>query len=245
MLTDLQIARYSRQIILPAVGGRGQQQLLSAAVAVAGQSEMARTAAVYLAAAGIGRLFLIGAQRTFCDDLETLNPDCRVTAVERQLTGAAANRIVMESGVVVCAGADPATVALLATQTLDWRRPFLYGRVTGTVGEITSLGGGRTGRPCYACLSRQIARDRAEGSDALCTPTATTAVHTALSGAIGALVGSIVAADVITLLLNLGSTLTSRRITYDALTGRMSATAIRPLPNCPVCGSPQQGGPSS
>ena len=60
MLTEQQIARYSRQIILQPVGGKGQQRLLSASAAIVGRGEMATTAALYLTAAGIGEITLAG-----------------------------------------------------------------------------------------------------------------------------------------------------------------------------------------
>jgi molybdopterin/thiamine biosynthesis adenylyltransferase len=243
MLTDVQVARYSRQIILPAVGGRGQQQLLSAAVTVAGQSGMARAAAVYLAAAGIGRLFLIGAERMVGTDLETLNPDCHVTNIERPLADAAANQIVGQSRAVVCANADVATIALLATQCLVQRRPLVYGQASGAFGDAALIGSEQGGGPCYECFSQQGARARTEGADASCTGTAA-ADHAVFADAIGGFIGSIVATEVIKLTLNLGSTLMSRRLTYDALAGRMSTTDIHAVPTCAMCGSRRVGVPS-
>ena len=75
-LSDAQIERYSRQIILPEVGAAGQQRLLAAACAVVGTGPLAATAARYLAGAGIGRLMLVGADAdALVAELSLLNPD--------------------------------------------------------------------------------------------------------------------------------------------------------------------------
>ena len=81
-MNDQQIERYARHILLAEVGGRGQQRLLDATVAVTGASAGSDTAAVYLCAAGVGTLRLdpeLAKRRS--DDLHALNSDCTVTDV--------------------------------------------------------------------------------------------------------------------------------------------------------------------
>lgn len=242
MLTDLQVARYSRQIILPSVGGRGQQQLLSAAVTVAGRPGMARVVAMYLAAAGIGRVFLIGAGRAVCDDLETLNPDCRVTDVGWPLADAALDRMIDQSRAVVCAAGGTTTGARLDTRCLVARRPLLYGRVSGTLGEAALLGAGPDGEPCFECYSRHGTPDHAAATVA--PPMPAGAAHGALAAAIGAFIGTILATEAIKLTLNLGSLLAGHRLVYDALSGTLSNAAIGATPGCVACSARQGGGSS-
>jgi hypothetical protein len=81
MLSDLQIERYSRQILLPQVGGRGQQSIFAARVEVVGDGLVARTAARYLCAAGVGHLVVSRAADSSAEPrhLELDNPDCQVT----------------------------------------------------------------------------------------------------------------------------------------------------------------------
>jgi hypothetical protein len=80
MLTDSQIERYSRQIVLPEVGGRGQERLLVAQATIVGRDEAALFCAAYLAAAGVGRLHLDGldpsAPLATALSLQTRNADC-------------------------------------------------------------------------------------------------------------------------------------------------------------------------
>ena len=77
-LSEIQVERYSRQIILPQVGGRGQLALLAATVAMCGSSELATTAALYLAGAGIGHLCV---SPPTAAAIEGLNPDCHVVVL--------------------------------------------------------------------------------------------------------------------------------------------------------------------
>lgn len=80
MLTDFQIERYSRQILLAQVGGRGQESILDARIEVVGNGRAARTAARYLCAAGVGHLFVRCGADSFADHggWELDNPDCTV-----------------------------------------------------------------------------------------------------------------------------------------------------------------------
>jgi len=78
MLSDSQIERYSRQIVLPEIGGRGQQRLLASAVSIDGGGEAALVCARYLAGAGVGRLALGDASARSALLAEARNPDCRV-----------------------------------------------------------------------------------------------------------------------------------------------------------------------
>lgn len=85
MLSDLQIDRYSRQILLPEIGGIGQERLLAASVRILGSGTIARTAATYLVGAGVGRLEVSAETATAVQD----NPDCRVVVpVQRPSTTA-------------------------------------------------------------------------------------------------------------------------------------------------------------
>jgi hypothetical protein len=88
MLSDSQIDRYSRQIVLSEIGGRGQERLLRAEVAIRGSGDAALVCASYLAGAGVGTLSLGGVEPrgSLGDalDLETRNPDCRLVRVPRR-----------------------------------------------------------------------------------------------------------------------------------------------------------------
>src|SRR5271169_5384355 len=104
MLNHQQIERYSRQIILPQLGGRGQETLLAHSIAIVGSDGLSTTAALYLAGAGVGRLLLSAPLPLSA--IDGLNPDCRTTALPTPLTRAVADEVAGCDTVLVCGPAS-------------------------------------------------------------------------------------------------------------------------------------------
>ena len=143
MLTDAQVERYGRQIILPEVGGRGQQRLLAARVAVAGAGPAATAAVTLLGRAGVGTLHVsagVGA-------LPELSPDCRCGSSE----GPAADVAV---GLLELTATDDDAPAHGAPFGLEAaRRPFVLGLLAGDRILVATL----VGRPCMRCWGQALA----------------------------------------------------------------------------------------
>jgi molybdopterin/thiamine biosynthesis adenylyltransferase len=235
MLSDLQIARYSRQIILPAVGGRGQQKLLAARVAVIGDEEMAWTAASYLAAAGIGELAIVGRDRPLADDLDTVNPDCQVRSCPLPATEDDAAALISRYDIVVDAGSPSALTGLLNTQCCAGRKPLVWGTAAGGVGQVAVFAGFRRLMPCYQCWQRQAAVGPpldfgSAPDDAGSMPPATV-----FSAVVRAFIGTLQATETIKLALGVEPTLMGRLVAYDALDVTVQETAIVKRPDCPIC----------
>lgn len=148
-LTDAQVERYSRQIILPEVGGRGQARLLAARVTLAGGSEAAATAALLLGRAGIGWLDLVDGPPA----LSELAPECHV---ERH----AADALPPPGDVVVDLGGEPVSRAALGRWAQAAGRPFVVGRRQGPRLTVATL----VGRPCAACLRADAGLDGPAGA---------------------------------------------------------------------------------
>jgi adenylyltransferase/sulfurtransferase len=129
-LSDPQIERYSRQILLPEVGGRGQERLLAARVAVLGTGPAAGTAATLLGRAGVGSLQVAPSLA-----LQELSPDCSVTR------GARADAVTPDLVVDLRDDNDG--------DTLPSRHPLVLGTLAGTHADLLTL----AGRPCVRCLS--------------------------------------------------------------------------------------------
>jgi molybdopterin/thiamine biosynthesis adenylyltransferase len=218
MLTDTQIERYSRQIILPEVGGRGQQTLLSAAVAVVGAGEPANTAAVYLAAAGVGTLSVADA---IAAALDGLNPDCTMRSLPLELTADNAAAVVRSSAVVIAAGASWETCDLLNALCVTHRKPFVWAHAENASGQITTFAGHQADAPCYRCLRAQPLPPHA---------------LPALDAVTAAFIGSVQATETIKILLGM-ATLTGRLMTYDALDVVARETPIAKNPSCAICGT--------
>ena len=140
MLTDAQIERYGRQIILPEVGGRGQERLLAARVAVAGAGPAATAAVTLLGRAGVGTLDVSAG----VGPLPELSPDCRSGASE----GAAADVAVGLLDLTASdAAAHGAPFGLEAA-----RRPFVLGLLVGDRILVATL----VGRPCMRCWGQAL-----------------------------------------------------------------------------------------
>jgi hypothetical protein len=131
MLSEAQIERYSRQILLPEVGGRGQLRLLAGRVAVAGDGPAAAFAATLLGRAGVGALDLVG----LAGSLPELGPDCRLSRCTDDAAG--------DAEVVLDLTEDAARSARFAAA----RRPVVLGGRDGDGLRVATL----VGRPCAAC----------------------------------------------------------------------------------------------
>jgi adenylyltransferase/sulfurtransferase len=139
-LSDAQIERYSRQILLPEIGGRGQERLLAARIALAGSGPAAAAAATLLGRAGIGALDLPDEALA----LPELSPDCRVER-HRRLDDAP------PPDVSIDLSRDAVGHAARAAAR---RGPFLLGTLDGTRASLLTL----VGRPCIRCVPAEIIR---------------------------------------------------------------------------------------
>jgi molybdopterin/thiamine biosynthesis adenylyltransferase len=152
-LTEPQIERYSRQILLPEVGGRGQARLLSGRVAIAGDTGAARVAALLIARAGVGKIDLLEASDWPADG----GPDCRM----RDITIAE----VADTDVVVDLAGDSSLTTMLAARATT--RPYLLGSIDGLGATLATL----VGRPCPMCVPREaVTLHRPAMTDPLVVP---------------------------------------------------------------------------
>ncbi|MFQ5664991.1 MAG: ThiF family adenylyltransferase [Candidatus Binatia bacterium] len=236
MLTDVQIERYSRQIILPQIGGRGQQRILSGSVAVVASSETGSAAASYLAAAGVGQLGIVEATRThgwaraLAAELAALNPDCRVQLVREGLTADAAAQIAGTHDVVIVGNASLDTSSLLNTACVALKTPLVWASTTGAMGSVMTCAGHRSDAPCYQCLYVQ-------------EPAAASGAQqpSALERVTAAFVGALQATETLTLLLHLGASSVGQLLSYDALNATVHQAAVGKDPACGTCGPGARG----
>jgi len=149
-MTDAQVERYSRQIILPEVGARGQERLLAAGVAVSGTGAAAVGAVSLLGRAGVGT---IDAPATVAAPSE-LPPECRIGAVDRP-------------DVVLDLTGDAPGSAARGRRAQAAGVPFVRGTLDGTTVIVTTL----AGRPCIACVAPDDA-EPARALDPLAVPAA-------------------------------------------------------------------------
>lgn len=168
MLEDAQIERYSRQIILPQVGGRGQEKILRSRVYVDGDGLLAATALLYLAAAGVGTIGIARSKAApvFSDlteqslepdeqpvahTLRRLNPDCTIMAHP-------------DEGKHLTYDLALATTDALHDEWYAQHKPFVWGAINGEDARLFVSRGDRADRPCLRCFFPERVNGPSPGS---------------------------------------------------------------------------------
>lgn len=246
-MDDETLLRYSRQILLPEIDIDGQQKLLDASVAVFGLGGLGSPVALYLAAAGVGRLVLVdfdtvelsNLQRQIIHDTSALgrlkvdsardsvlaiNPGVRVETVATLLEGEALDTLVADVDVVVDGTDNFPTRYALNAACLRQRRPLVSGAAIRFEGQISVYYPGAADSPCYRCLYSDES-----GVNETCTQTGVVAP---LLG----IVGSVQALETLKVLMGVGETLKGRLLLLDALRMEWHTMRFQRDPACPVCG---------
>ena len=246
--TEDQVRRYARHILLPHIGGEGQRKLTEASAVVIGAGGLGSPAAMYLAAAGVGRIGLVdfdavdvsNLQRQLLHDtadvgrpkvesgrdrLLALNPTIEVETYRTPLTSANAFDILGPYDVIVD-GTDNFPVRYLANDASQMLgKPLIYGSIYQFEGQASVFLPGE-GNPCYRCLFPE-------------PPPPGTVPNCAEAGVFGVLpgiVGSIQATEAIKVITGIGEPLVGRLLTFDALAMEFTTVKLRWDPDCPVCG---------
>lgn len=253
-LTDAQLERYSRHLLLPEVGERGQARLLDARVLLLGAGGLGSPSALYLAAAGVGTLGLVdndavdasnlqrqvihGTDRVGTPKVESaaktltnLNPDVRVVPFQERLTRENVDRIFDwtddrgRGWDVIVDGLDNFPTRYLVNDASVWKRiPVVHGSIFRFDGQVTTFLPGEG--PCYRCLYPE-------------PPPPHLAPSCAEAGVLGVLpgiVGTIQATEAVKLILGRGEPLVGRLLSYDSMKMEFRTLRLRPDPGCPVCG---------
>ena len=242
-----EILRYSRHLLLPEVGLTGQRQIKAASVLVIGTGGLGSPVALYLAAAGVGRIGLVdydvvdysNLQRQVIHGMSTLdqlkvesarqrmldiNPDIQVDIFNEIFTSENAFRIAEPYDILVDCSDNFPTRYLSNDLAVLTGKPNVYGSIFRFDGQV-SVFDGREG-PCYRCVFP-------EPPPPGVTPTC------AEGGVLGILpgtIGTLQATEVIKLILGVGESLIGTLLLYDALDMRFDFIKLRKNPNCKVCG---------
>jgi len=247
-LTPAEIRRYSRHLIMPEVTIAGQRKLKGASVLLVGAGGLGSPLALYLAAAGVGRLGLVDFDIVDLSNLQRqvlygtpdigrsklesareriagVNPHVQIDAHETRLTSSNALEIMRDYDIVADGTDNFATRYLVNDACVLLGRPNVYGsifRFDGQVSVFASAGG-----PCYRCLFREppppgMVPSCAEGG---------------VLGVLPGLVGVIQATEVIKLILGAGDSLVGRLLLIDALGMTFRTVRLTPDPECPACGT--------
>ncbi|MDR3264017.1 MAG: HesA/MoeB/ThiF family protein [Clostridiales bacterium] len=246
--TDEQLERYSRHIILKEIGVKGQQRLLNSRVLIIGAGGLGSPAALYLAAAGVGRLGIADADNVEISNLQrqiihttaaagqskvlsaqrainALNPDVKVITFHEFVNASNIAAIIKDYDFIIDATDNFPSKFLINDACVLNKKPFVHAGIVAFTGQImTYLPGSGV---CFRCVFQEM-----PPKDAV--PTCS---DSGIIGAVAGVIGSLQAMEAVKYLTGVGQPLTGRLLTYDALKAEFRTI---PLPSdttaCAVCG---------
>lgn len=245
--SDEQITRYSRHILLPEVGGKGQKKIAKARILIVGAGGLGSPAALYLAAAGVGTLGLIDSDAVDLSNLQrqvihhtpdvgqpkvvsarekiqALNPDVNVVIYEDRFVARNALHLVREYDIVID-GVDNFPAKFLINDACFFAdKPLVHGGILRFDGRVTTIIPKKSA--CYRCVFKH---PPPPGLVASCQ-------EAGVIGALAGVIGTIQATEALKLVLGIGRPLTDRMLDYDARRTTFREIRIRRNPNCPLCG---------
>lgn len=250
-LSDEQLERYARHIVLREVGGVGQAKLLAARVLVIGAGGLGSPLLLYLAAAGIGTIGIVdfdavslsNLQRQIAhasDDVGTaktesaaraiaaLNPDVKVELHACRIEPSNAVDLISRYDIVADGSDNFPTRFLVNDSCYFAARPLVSAAVTEFDGQLATFRAfDRSGSwPCYRCI---FAEAPPPGSAPSCS-------EIGVLGAAAGVMGTLQALEVLKEILGIGESLAGRLLIYDALSTRFRTVKVSRDPGCPLCG---------
>ena len=247
-LTDEQVYRYSRNILLPEVGGVGQERLLRSKVFCVGAGGLGSPVALYLAAAGIGTIGIADSDQVdisnlqrqvlhFTDDigrskaisarekLERLNPDVNVIVYEEMITKNNIRNIIKNYDIVLDGSDNFPTRYLVNDACYFEKKTLVSGAILRFEGQV-SVFKPHAGGPCYRCLYSEIPP---AGMIPSCE-------EAGILGAVAGIIGTTQAVETLKEILQIGQTLIGRLLIFNALTMSVMEVKVKRDPKCPLCG---------
>ncbi len=246
-LTDEQLDRYSRHIILQGVGPAGQAALLEAKVLVVGTGGLGSPISLYLAAAGVGTIGIVDAdvvdisnlQRqvihstkdldrpkvdSAAEKMRAINPDIDVRPYKLYLDASNVEEIIREYDFIIDGSDNFSTKFLVNDACVMAGIPFSHGGILRFDGQTMTVLPGKSA--CYRCSFRQPPPPDAVSS---CS-------QAGVLGAIAGMLGTIQAAEALKFITGAGILLTDTLLTFDAATMRFRRVNLKKHPDCPLCG---------
>ncbi|WP_284410720.1 HesA/MoeB/ThiF family protein [Acidovorax sp. SUPP3334] len=246
-MTDDQLLRYSRHIMLDDIGIEGQERILNAHVLVIGAGGLGSPAALFLASAGVGRITLVDDDavdltnlqrqiahtsarvgeskvRSAAQALKALNPEVRIEAVQARADSQWLNERVPQATVVLDCSDNYATRQAVNAACVNHRIPLVIGAAIRFDGQITVVDPRNAQAPCYACIFPPDAAFEE-------TQCSTLGVFAPMVG----IMGSMQAAEALKLIVGCGESLAGRLLMLDGRSMEWTALKIPRQEHCSVC----------
>lgn len=249
-MTDDQLLRYSRHILLDEIGIEGQTRLLNARVLVIGAGGLGSPAALYLASAGVGHITLADGDTVDLTNLQrqilhtqervgqskalsgktalaAINPDVHVEPLVERLAGERLEALIAEADVVLDCCDNFSTRHAVNRACVKQRTPLVSGAAIRFSGQLAVFANQQADSPCYHCLFP-------DGEDVEETRCAVTGIFAPLTGIIGAMQ----AAEALKIISGAGQPAFGRLLLLDGLTMEWRRLNFSKDPACPVCNTP-------
>lgn len=247
MLSDAELDRYARQIILPAFGGAGQAKLKAAHIAIIGAGGIGCPAITYLAAAGVGTLTIIDHDHVELSNLQRqplftdadigslkaevaadaavrINPHVEAVAISQRLEADTAEAL-LAGATLILDGCDNFETRLSVNRAaVALEIPLLSAAIGAFEGQVALYEGWRSDSPCYACL----VGDDPDRPGINCA-------EQGVMGALAGMIGTMAALEAVRALTGWGQPLTGKLAIVDMLDRRWREVAIAKDPECPIC----------
>jgi molybdopterin-synthase adenylyltransferase len=246
--TEDQITRYSRHILLPEVGGKGQKKISQAKVFVVGAGGLGSPVALYLAAAGIGTIGLIDSDVVDMSNLQrqvlhhtpdvgrpkvisakekilAINPDVKVQTHEARFTADNALELIKPYDIVID-GVDNFPAKFLINDACFFAdKPLVHGGILRFDGRVFSIIPKKSA--CYRCIFKE---PPPSGLVPSCQ-------EAGIIGVVAGIIGTIQATEALKIILGIGQPLTDRILDFDARTTNFREIKTKRNPNCKLCGN--------
>ncbi len=247
-MTDEQLERYSRHIILKEVGVKGQKKLLNAKVLIIGAGGLGAPAAMYLAAAGVGTIGIVDADEVDLSNLqrqiihatkdlgkpkvesaketmEEMNPDIQVNTYQMFVDSTNIRELIREYDFVLDGTDNFPAKFLINDACVMEKKPFSHAGIIRFKGQLMTYVPGQG--PCYRCVFKNP-----PPKDAV-----PTCKQAGVIGAMGGVIGSLQAMEAVKYILGVGDLLTGSLLTYDALSMDFHKIKLpKASKSCPICG---------
>lgn len=246
-LSDEELDRYARHIVLKEIGGEGQRKLLAASVLVVGAGGLGSPCLLYLAAAGIGRLGIVDDDRIALSNLQRqilyrtgdvgglkvqaaqdaltrLNPGLTVETHELRLDDDNVADLIARYDIVADGSDNFPTRLAVADAALAARIPLVSAAIAQFEGQLGTFRGWEPDLPCYRCF----VGDPGPRADINCA-------DQGILGAVAGIIGTFQALEVIREIVGFGSSLAGRLLTFDAMSCESRILKLPKLASCPAC----------
>ena len=245
-LSDEQIERYSRHIILKDVGVEGQEKILAGKVLIVGAGGLGAPAALYLAAAGVGAIGLVDADNVELSNLqrqvihfspdvgkpkvisakekiEKINPDVKVITHAVRVNAGNITQVIKDYDFIIDGTDNFAAKFLINDACVFAAKPFSHGGILRFSGQTMTY---TPGNACYRCI---FAGPPPRDAVPSCS-------QAGILGAVAGMLGTIQATEALKYLIGKGDLLVNRLLIFDAFNMKFRETAFKRNPRCPVCG---------